>query len=368
MTITSDPSGLIREELLGLEGYQSGVPWQRIIDELGLVEADVVKLDSNENPYGPAPLVRDRLAAAPLHLYPDMDQHAVRRALAAYIGVAAENIVGGNGSDELIDLLMRLFCAPGDEVITAPPTFAMYEIYARLQGLTVVEAPRRPADWALDLAALEAAITPRTKMIVLAAPNNPTGNAISRSDLDHLLSVGPVVVIDEAYAEFADEQFAPLAAHHPNLVVLRTFSKWGGLAGVRAGYLVADHKVVDRLLVMKSPFNMSLTAQIAIVASLEQRDWLDANAARIRDERERLFTVLAETRLLQPWPSQGNFLLCRVPGSDGRTARDALRRHGVFTRHFATSELSDCLRITVGRPEDSDRLLAALSELKADWS
>ncbi|MEX2236582.1 MAG: histidinol-phosphate transaminase [Dehalococcoidia bacterium] len=360
MTAPLDVPGLLRDEPEA-ESYQPGTNWDAI--SAGQGEAGISKLDSNENPYGPAPLVRKRLAEAALHRYPDMEQRAVRGALADYIGVRPENIVGGNGSDELIDLLTRLVCEPGDRMIIATPTFAMYGIYARQHGVTVDAVPRRGDDWKLDLAAISATVIEQTRVIILATPNNPTGNAIGPAELDQLLALGPLVVLDEAYAEFASPQYAPLAAERPNLAVLRTFSKWAGLAGVRAGYLVAHESLAARVMQMKSPFNMSLPAQIAVVASIEERGWLEANVRRIVEERERLMAELSAFPLMKVWPSEGNFVLCRLKGMSGQAARDALRERGVFTRYFDREPLKDCLRITAGLPEDTDRLLVAIKEL-----
>ena len=358
-----DIAGLIREELRDLPLYESGVPWQRLAAQYGLRADQIAKLDSNENPYGPAPLVKERLAALDLEHYPDPDQVDVRRALADYIGVEPGNVVGGNGSDEMIDLVMRLFCAPGDEIVLATPTFLMYGIYAAQHGVTVKAVPRRPDDWSLDRDGLKAAVGTRTRLIFITSPNNPTANALTSDELDFVLGLGVPLVVDEAYGEFAERQVAPLVPANRHLMVLRTFSKWAGLAGVRAGYLVADSSVVEKVLVMKSPFNMSLPAQVSVLASLEQRGWLDANVAKVMAERGRLAARLAAQGPIDVWPSDANFLLCRLSGIGGREARDWLRTQGVFTRHFDIPELSECLRITVGRPEDSDRLIDALERM-----
>lgn len=363
MTAQPDVRNLIREEMRDIEAYESGVAWERIAGELGLAPDQVAKLDSNENPYGPAPLVRERLAEADLHLYPDMDQVAFRAAVADYIGVKRENVVGGNGSDELIDLVVRLTCSPGDQVILPIPTFLMYGIYATQQGVEVLEAPRHSDDWSLDLESIAALVGPRVRAIFVANPNNPTANSVSERELEFLLALGPLIVIDEAYGEFAASQFAPVAPQHSNLAVLRTFSKWGALAGVRAGYLVAGSEIVEKLMVMKSPFNLSVPAQVAALASIEQREWLDANAGLIKKERERLHGELSRLEGVTVWPTQANFMLARFAGRDTRSLRDDLRLRGVFTRHYEHDALRDCLRITAGRPQDSDRLLAALADL-----
>jgi histidinol-phosphate aminotransferase len=363
VTAQSAVRDLIREELRDLAPYESGVAWDSVIRELGLPPDEIAKLDSNENPYGPPPLVRERLAAAELHRYPDMNQLAVRTAIAGYVGVAPENVLGGNGSDELIDLLVRLTCSPGDQAILPSPTFSMYGIYAQQQGVEIVDLPRRPEDWSLDLEAVVGAITPTVRAIFVASPNNPTGNTLSDDELDALLGLGPLVVVDEAYGEFADRRVAPRAAETPNLAVLRTFSKWGALAGVRAGYVVASAEIVEKLMVMKSPFNMSVPAQVAVIAAIESRDWLDDKAALLKSERERIAAGLAELHGVRVWPSQANYVLARFAGRDGRELRDALRLEGVFTRHFDHPALADCLRISVGRPQDTDRLLHVLTQL-----
>lgn len=363
MTAQPGVRDLIREELRDLAPYESGVAWDRVVEELGLRPDEIAKLDSNENPYGPPPLVRERLAEAELHRYPDMDQLAVRAAVASYIGVASENILGGNGSDELIDLLVRLTCRPGDKLVLPTPTFSMYGIYAEQHGVQIVEAPRRTTDWSLDLEAMVTAVTPAVRAIFLASPNNPTGNILSRHELDTLLGLGPLVVVDEAYGEFAEEQVAPRAAETTNLAVLRTFSKWGAMAGLRAGYVVASAEIVEKLMVMKSPFNMSVPAQVGAIAAIQSRDWLDERAALIRSERQRMTHALATLPDVHVWPSQANYVLARFAGRAGRSLRDELRRQGVFTRHFDHPALADCLRITAGRPQDTDRLLSALGDL-----
>jgi histidinol-phosphate aminotransferase len=360
MTASIDFDDFIREELREPEAYEPGIPWDRVLRDYGFAPDEVAKLDSNENPYGPAPLVRQRLAEANLHLYPDPEQLEAREAIASYVGVGVENVIGGNGADELIDLVMRLFRSPG-ELIVPTPTFAMYGFYGRLSGLAIVEAPRRESDWSLDVELIELLVTPQTKLICVCSPNNPTGDVVSRAELERLLSLGPLVLLDEAYAEFAHSNHTACALEYPNLLVTRTFSKWGGLAGLRAGYLVGSPQIIKKLLVTKSPVNMSLPAQLGAVACVEQKQFLDANAAKIRNERERLTGLLSRLPGVQVWPSQANFVLCRFAGRDGRRLRDDLRLRGVFTRHFDAPRLRGCLRITVARPEDSDRLLAALA-------
>jgi histidinol-phosphate aminotransferase len=288
----------------------------------------------------------------------------MRKAVAEYAGVDPERIVVGNGSDELLDLTGRLFLSPGDAVVNAPPTFGIYEFVARTYGAKLVEAPRRE-DFALDADAMEAALAAGAKLVFLSSPNNPTGNAVPPEVLDRLLAHKAAVVVDEAYAEFAGGSFLSLTAEHDNLIVVRTFSKWAGLAGLRAGYGVFPPAVAETIRKIKMPYNMNVAAQAAVLASLEDREALLANVQRIIEERGRMAEQLGGFPWLRVYPSQANFLLCQVQGRSATDVQSQLRERGVLVRHFDAPGVRGCLRISVGRPEDTDRLVEALSEIGA---
>ena len=359
---SGDVTRLVRPELLALLGYEPIEPVDVIAEELGIPPEQVLKLDGNENPYGASPRVKEALAAFDLyHIYPDPEQRRVREALADYVGVGAEHIVVGSGIDELLELIPRLFLSPGDTAAIPVPTFGVYSFATQVWGGRVVEVLRRQ-DFGLDLPALREA-SKGAKLIFLASPNNTTGNPVSGEELEALLSTGALVVVDEAYAEFCDCSFVELVPRRENLAVLRTFSKWAGLAGLRAGYGIFPAAVAELLRKVKMPYNVSVAAQLAMLASLEDIALLRERVGLIVRERERLSGALAAIPGLRPIPSEANFILCRIETLDARDVWQRLRRQGIFVRYFDEPMVRDCIRISVGRPEDSQRLLAALREI-----
>jgi histidinol-phosphate aminotransferase len=362
---SADVLRFVRPELLAMAGYEPVEPVEVLATRLGVPPERIVKLDGNENLYGPAPAALRALAEHQgYHIYPDPDQRRLRAALAEYVGVPAEHIVAGAGSDELIDLLARVLLGPGDRVVDLVPTFGMYAFTAAVCGGTVVPVPRRP-DFSVDVAAVAAAVNgdARAKLIFVASPNNPSGNPLSGQDLERLLALGVPVVVDEAYVEFSGGSVARLVPERDNLVVIRTFSKWAGLAGLRVGYGVMPAPLARLLLAVKPPYNVNVAAEAAVLASLAERELLAERVRAIVAERERLTALLAEIPFLRPWPSQANFVLCDVTRGDARALRDGLRRRGIFVRYFDRDGLRDKVRISVGRPEHTDALLAALREM-----
>ena len=337
---------------------------ETIAERLGVPPEQVAKLDANENPYGPPPAVIAALASLPdLHLYPDPDQRHARAALADYTGMPAERILLGNGSDELIDLLLLVTIEPGDEVVVPVPSFGVYLSRPPLFGARVITVPRRE-DFDLDLETIEDAITPRTKLLFLASPNNPTGNLVTPQQLARLLRTGILVVLDEAYYEFAGQTLAPFAREFENLVILRTFSKWAGLAGLRIGYGIFPPHLAAALWRVKQPFNVSTAAQAAVEAALADRAWLMQRVLHVRLERGRLYRALRRYSFLTPYPSHGNFILCRVHDGRAHQLHAHLLQHAIVVRRYDDEWLRDYLRITVGTPEQTDRILAALDTFR----
>ncbi|MBP1707187.1 MAG: hisC, partial [Chloroflexi bacterium] len=218
-----------------------------IARKLGIPETEIIKLDANENPYGCSPRVRQALASYPyLNIYPDSAQTELREQLSEYVGLGPEYILAGSGSDELIDLVLRMLVAPDDEVITTVPTFDMYRFCTQVCCGKVVEVVRLK-DFEVNVSAVKAAVTRRTRLIFITNPNNPTGTLVPRQDLQELAAIGLPLVIDEAYYEFAGQTVVDLVPKLPNLMVLRTFSKWAGLAGLRIGYGIFPAKIADIL-------------------------------------------------------------------------------------------------------------------------
>ena len=282
--------------------------------------------------------------------------------MAAYTGQPIERILCGNGSDEIIDLLMRLFIEPGDAVVECPPTFGMYSFNTGVVAGRSVAVPR-DTDFGIDVEEIAEAVTAhRAKLVFLPSPNNPDGSVLSRHDLERLLELRTVVVIDEAYAEFSGESALDLVGKAPNLVVLRTFSKWAGLAGLRLGYGIIPEPIIAHLWKIKPAYNINMAAQAAAIASLEDLDALMVNVRKIIDERERVMQALQQIEGLHPYPSQANFILIRVASGNAREIKQALERRGILIRYFDKPGLRDCIRISIGRPEQNDQLLAALRD------
>jgi histidinol-phosphate aminotransferase len=358
---------LLRPDVATMEPYTPILPFDVLSAQLGRTPEDIIKLDANENPYGPSPEVRKALAAMPYpHIYPDPESRHLRRALADYTCLPLDYLLAGHGADELIDLVMRLFVAPGDTILNCPPTFGMYRFDAAVNGARVLSLPRH-ADFSLDVAAISAAVArePRIKLLFVASPNNPDGGLLPEDDLRRLLDLPLVIVLDEAYVEFAGLEHSRIAwvREHDNLVVLRTFSKWAGLAGLRLGYGVFPPVIIQHLWKIKQPYNVSVAAQVAGLASLADLDYLQANVARIVAERERLTDALSEFPYLHPYPSRANFVLCRVVGRDARALKEALAARGILIRYYASPGLTDHVRFSVGTPESTDRVLAELKKV-----
>jgi histidinol-phosphate aminotransferase len=364
MISPEDMEKIIRPDIKDMPAYIPIEPTDVLSRRIDMPEENVIKLDGNENPYGCSPRVKQTLAGyAYYHLYPDPEQRELRKGLGKYTGIRAENILAGSGSDELIDLILRLFIQPGDKVVNCPPTFGMYSFSTGVCGGRMVSVPRK-ADFSIDTAAAKKAIDDGAKVIFIASPNNPSGNITPQPYVLELLKGAAAVVIDEAYYEFSGATVAPLVLKYPNLIVLRTFSKWAGLAGLRVGYGIFPLKLMDYLMKIKQPYNVNAAAQVAALESLRDLDYLRGTIKAIVDERERLTAKLSKMDWLKVYPSQANFMLCRVLNGKAKSIYEGLRKKGIFVRYFDTPQLKDCLRISVGKPEHTDKLVATLNEMR----
>ena len=358
-----DIRSLMLPHMLHAVPYAAVDPPSVLAARAGLPEDDIAKLDANENPYGPSPKVAQALASYQgYHIYPDPQQRRVRDALAAYAATTPDRIVAGVGSDELIDLLLRLFVAQGDRVIDCVPTFGMYASFVSVVGGELVSVPRTKA-FDVDLPAIRSAARKGAKIIFLASPHNPSGNLVDETTVRQLLDLDLLVVVDEAYYEFAGTTLAHLVPQYSNLVVLRTFSKWAGLAGIRLGYGIMDPAVAERLMVVKPPYNLSVAAEVALLASLEDKALLLSRVQSIMAERERLFVQLHAIPGLVPLPSRANFILCRLPRGQGHRVYQELAKRGIFVRYYDTDLLRDYIRVSVGLPHQSLALVEALQSV-----
>lgn len=354
---------LLRPNIREIEPYIPIEPADILGARLGFKQEQIIKLDGNENPYGCSPAVRNALASYRYyHSYPDPEHRLLRQALQQYTGIPERHIICGAGSDELIDLILRLTLNPGDKVINCPPTFGMYTFCTEVCGGRVMEA-QRSADFDIDVDKISKLVDENTKVIFIASPNNPSGNILSREKLSKLLEMNILVALDEAYCEFSGQTNADLVLKAPNLIVLRTFSKWAGLAGLRVGYGIFPEEFVSLIMKIKQPYNVNIAAQIAALESLKDIEHLRKTAQMIISERGNLYRMLQDIKYLSPFPSQANFILCRVSGIEAKDVWQKLQRYGIFIRYYNTRLLRNYIRISTGRPEDHKILIKALKEI-----
>jgi histidinol-phosphate aminotransferase len=366
MTANVPFNSLILPHLTQLTPYQAGKPLEELERELGLTDA--IKLASNENPLGPSPLALDAIREnlETLHRYPDSHAYYLKEDLARYHNLAPQQLILGNGSDEVLDLLVRALVPPGGEVLSTTHTFLMYGLLTQAVGGFFRPVPLK--DMQVDLKAVAGAVTPQTRLIILNNPNNPTGTSFTRGEWEDFLAVLPAtatVVLDEAYFDFVDDPQVPNSLDYVTedrpLVGLRTFSKAYGLAGLRIGYGFGPSELMDYLNRLRMPFNINRLAQVAARAALKDTAFLAQTQEVVRAGKELLYREL--TRLgLKFVPTQANFILIRVPRL-GREVYQAMLRQGVIIRAMDAYGFPEYIRVNMGRPEENRRFIAALEKV-----
>ncbi len=352
--------------LAKLPVYQPGRPIEEVARELGMPASDIIKLASNENPLGPSPaaLAAMEKALHDLHLYPDGNAFYLKRRLAEKLGVGPEHIILGNGSNEIIEFLGHALVTPGTEVVVSQYCFAVYPIVTALFGGTLVTVPAR--DFGHDLPAMLRAVTPRTRVLFAANPNNPTGTCASDADLKRLVDETPpnvLLALDQAYIEFQDQplDLLPLirSRANPNLLLMRTFSKIYGLAGLRLGYGIGHPDLIAALEKIRQPFNINALVQAGALAALDDSE----HVARTKQNNLaglRFFEEAFHELGVKFIPSSANFILLQV--GDGARVFGELQKRGVITRPMAGYGLPEWIRISIGTPAENDRCLAALKK------
>jgi histidinol-phosphate aminotransferase len=357
---------LARDGIEELVPYPPGKPIEELERELGI--SGSIKLASNENPLGPSPLavqaIKDKVHT--LHRYPDGSGYYLKNKISETYGVPFDQIVLGNGSNELIELILRTFLSPGESVIQPFPTFLVYEKMVRAIGGQMNSVPL--SDFKVDLKEISRIVTPETKIIFICNPNNPTGSAILKEDMRSFLKKIPddiVVVLDEAYIEFASEKAVArgleLLDEHSLLVVLRTFSKLYGLAGLRIGYGFASARVIDYMNRVRQPFNANALAQAAATAALDDFAFVNRTQKVVREGLEYLYQSI-EDMGLDYIRTQTNFFLIRVP-MGGERVYELMLKEGVIVRSMASYDLPDYIRINAGLPEENERFVKALKKV-----
>lgn len=351
---------LVRSEVRELPSYVPAAGAAKLPDRL-------VRLDMNESPFGPSPRTRAALLDfQQTNRYPDFRQTALRTALSDYTGVPIDQIVCGAGLDDVFAALANLLIAPVDEVIISEPTFGVYRPLFSLHGANVVNAPLT-ADFQLQPGAILAAQTERTKLIVICTPNNPTGNSFPEESIRAVIAGAKcLVAVDEAYAEFAGTSFISLMQDYPNVMILRTMSKWAGLAGMRVGYGLVPEGLVDYMHRVVPPFhNVSLASSEAAIASIDDRAFLMERVADICRGRDALIASLASMPGLVPLPSETNFILVKTDLADARPLVTEIGQRGVLIRGYGDPVLQSYLRVSVGLPAENQAFVRALTEARA---
>ena len=354
----------INPTLKDLPTYQPGRPIEEVARELGMPAAQIIKLASNENPLGPSPASLQAMqhVLANINLYPDGNAFYLKHKLADKLTVQPENLILGNGSNEIIEFVGHAFMQPGAEVIVSQFCFAIYPLTAKLFGADVITVPA--VNHGHDLPAMLAAITPRTRVLFVANPNNPTGTVVSKQELMDFAGRVPanvLLVLDEAYIEFLDDpaDFIPeiRRGQKTNLLLMRTFSKIFGLAGLRLGYGIGNPELITALEKIRQPFNINSIAQAGALAALDDAEHMrrtrENNAAGLK-----LYADAFQKLGLEFVPSAGNFILVRV--GEGQRVFEAMQKLGVIVRPMGGYQLPEWIRISVGTPEQNDRCVGAL--------
>lgn len=369
MTVSNPAAGRVFSPDSALRGVVRAMP-SYVPSRPKAMPERLIRLDMNESPYGPSPKARAALASfEETNRYPDFGQSRLRSALSAYTGVPVEQIVAGAGLDDVLTTLANLVLDPGDQVVISEPTFGVYRILATLHGGEVVDAPLT-SDFQLDPDRVLGAITERTKIVIVCNPNNPTGNLLDPAAIERICAESPcIVVIDEAYAEFAGTSSIPLMNTYPNVMIGRTMSKFAGMAGMRVGYGLFPASLTPHLPHVTPPFhNVAMASVEAAIASLDDLDFLTGVVARIVADRESLADQLRELQGVTPLSSATNFLLVRLPVESAAGIVSALGERGVLVRHFGRPELGilDCLRVTVGTMEENEIFVRTLADVMSE--
>ncbi len=356
---------VIPAHILSIPPYVPGKPVEELERELGVEHA--VKMASNENPLGPSPLA---LKAAQqqmhgVHVYPESSAPQLREALANKTGLSADSIILGNGSDEIMQFAAHVFMRPGDEAVMGANAFSMYRIVVEAFGGIPVRVPLK--HHASDLRAMAAAVTERTRIVFLAVPNSPTGTIVSREDFEMFLGSLPreglLLVVDEAYREYVRDPDCPVGLDYLSgdvpILVLRTFSKAYGLAGLRVGYGMAPKWLIELLNRVRPPFNVNAAAQTAALAALDDEEHLRRTLKTAHEGMEYLVGALSALGL-EVIPSEANFLAFCM-NRDARPVYEALLKEGVIVRHLGSFEMPECIRVTVGTESENRRFIGALT-------
>ena len=353
----------IRSDLVQYEEYKA-VPSAYNISEQNKVTIEKInKLDANENLFGPSKNLHSVLSKFKgYQFYPDPEYKRLRRAIGKYVGMPANYLAVGSGGDELIDLLLRLILEPKDQVINSPPTFGSYSTSTFLNRGVLINIPRIK-DFAIDIKNVLNSINDKTKLIIVCNPNNPTGNLTSITNIVKILETQKLVLIDEAYFEFSGKTTLPLIKAYPNLIILRSFSKWAGIAGLRLGYLVASPYLIRQLMKIKSPYNVNVAAELAGLVALEDYKYQESIINEIIIERNTLYKGIKKNSKLIIYPSCGNFLFVQSNEALFSKLRTNFQQNKIAVRYYDSALTGKAFRITVATSIQNKRVLEIINKI-----
>ena len=346
----------VNDHIEKLKNYEPVESDDTLRSKYSLGDKEIIRLNANENPYGSIKEINDKLSNFSFHNYPDSNQAKLRKFLSKYTGLPSENIVAGSGADEMIELIFKIYGKKEDVLIDAQPTFGMYSFLATSMGMKVINSPRKE-DWSIDLMKTVDLINEhKSKLLFIASPNNPTGNIANENEIINLLETGTIVIVDETYYEFCSKSCSNLLNSFENLIILRSFSKWAGIAGLRIGYMMASKNVISNIFKIKQPYNVNLAAEVAAITTLENSDKLIENIQIINNEKEDFFSFLNEYTNITPFLSEANFILCKFKNNDSEIVFNKLAKEGIFVRKFSDDNLKNYLRISIGKPEHMKKI------------
>jgi len=354
-----------RKAILNIKPYQPGKPIEEVKREIGL--QDVIKMASNENPLGPSPkaMASIRKYLGNINRYPEGGCFYLRQAVAKRLKIKPEQLIFGNGSDELIGLTLRAFVNEGDEVVVASPTFLMYEVASTAHGAKIKVVPMRYFKY--DLKAIKDAVTKDTKVVFIANPDNPNGTYISKYELEDFLkglNRETIVFLDEAYFEFVEEQDYPNGLDYlgkNNLIVTRTFSKAYGLAGLRVGYGISSPEIIKYMETVREPFNVNLLAQMGAIGGLKDKEFVARSKKTVREGKKFLYTELKAIGVRYV-PSVTNFILIELGPKSGEVVEKLLKK-GIIIRNMKAWGLENFIRVTIGKEAENKRFIRELKKI-----
>lgn len=351
---------LFRKDLEDFKPYSTASSLAQISKEIGLPMKKILKLDAGENPYLENLQPKNLLKETLLYLYPDPLSLDLRKALAKYTKIDSDMIACFDGSDEALDFIIRLFISQSDEVIIASPTFPMYEFYTKLAGGKVKMVLRNP-DLTINILSILKSITSKTKIVFIDTPGNPTGAITPISEIETLLKTGIVVVSDEAYFEFCNQTAQSLLSRYPNLIIVRTLSKWAGLAGLRVGYILANQKIIEKLLAIKSPYNVTSLSQIMAIEILKKPNKFLKELKSMIALRAKFVSELKKFSNLKVFPTYGAYIVVQPKGKV-QDLQTFLKSKGILVRLVNQPLIENSLRINICRQKEMDTVLKVFKE------